>query len=167
MANSSLVSTSIETLSEKSIVTSPRRRSPTECKRGTAPSSSQQVPQVSGLDRFRETLVTEGISETSATLISASRRLGAVKHYISAWRKWDCWCAERQVCPIECSLNVILDFLANLFEQGLEYSTIGTHRSAISAYHSVIDGKKVGDHPRVSALMKGIFNSRPPEELTF
>ena len=36
-------------------------------------------------------------------------------------------------------------------------------RSAISAYHIHIDDKSVGKHPKVCALLAGIFNLRPPQ----
>ena len=37
------------------------------------------------------------------------------------------------------------------------------HTSAISAYHKKIDDIAVGQHPLVSSLMAGIFNSRPSQ----
>ena len=43
------------------------------------------------------------------------------------------------------------------------YRTIEWHRSAIPAYHEYIDGKPVGQHPKVCALLKGMFNQRPPQ----
>jgi len=48
-----------------------------------------------------------------------------------------------------------------LFEEGYAHSSIGTHKSAISAYHNAIEGISVGQHPRVSSLMTRIFNKRP------
>lgn len=56
----------------------------------------------------------------------------------------------------------MLDYLANLFEENYEYSTINCHRSAISAFHKKIDNYDVGTHPKVCSLMSGIFNERPP-----
>lgn len=44
-----------------------------------------------------------------------------------------------------------------------EYRTINNHRSAISAFHSEIDGYKAGQHPRVLQLLKGIAYSNPPK----
>ena len=44
-----------------------------------------------------------------------------------------------------------------------KYNTIAGYRLAISAFHNPIDGCKVGDHPRESALVKGIFNLKPPK----
>ena len=53
--------------------------------------------------------------------------------------------------------------MAELFEKGLEYRTIGTDRSAISVFQDPIEDIQVGNNPRVFALMSGIFNKRPPQ----
>lgn len=57
----------------------------------------------------------------------------------------------------------MLDFLAELFDSGYKYRTINCYRSAISAYHQHIDGKPIGQHPRVCALLKGVFTENPPQ----
>ena len=59
-------------------------------------------------------------------------------------------------------LSGILNYLSTLFKKSLQYRTIISHRSAISAYHNYVDGKLVGKHPRVCALLTGVFNQRPP-----
>ena len=46
----------------------------------------------------------------------------------------------------------------------MEYRTIGTHRSAISAFHDPIENIRVDNHPSVSALISGIFNKRPSQQ---
>ena len=61
------------------------------------------------------------------------------------------------------NINEILDYLTDLYKQGLQYRTINNHRSAISAFHEQIQGKRVGEHPRMCALLAEIFNSRPPQ----
>ena len=43
------------------------------------------------------------------------------------------------------------------------YRTINCYRSAISAYHNLIEGKKLGVHPKVCELLTGVFNQRPPQ----
>ena len=50
-----------------------------------------------------------------------------------------------------------------MFELGFEYSTINTHRSAISAIHEQIEGEgfSVGKHPNVCNLMTGVYNKIP------
>lgn len=47
------------------------------------------------------------------------------------------------------------------FEDGRQYRTINTVRSAISMTHEEVDGVHVGQHPLVSRFLKGVFNSRP------
>ena len=69
---------------------------------------------------------------------------------------------RRMVDPIRYTLVSILDYLTLLFEEGHEYNTIVVHRSAISAYHEKVDDMPVGQHPLVTSLMAGIFNSRSP-----
>ena len=56
-----------------------------------------------------------------------------------------------------------MDFLADLFEQGLQHRSINTIRSAVSMSHSHIEGVPIGQHPLVTRLLKGIYNSRPPQ----
>ena len=54
-------------------------------------------------------------------------------------------------------------FSGSLFYvQHLEYRTINNYRSAISAFHSLVQGVKVGQHPLVIDLLKGASNERPP-----
>ena len=57
---------------------------------------------------------------------------------------------------------MIIEFLTDLFEKGLEYRTINVYRSAISAYHHPIDGTPVGQIQEVCTLLSGIDNLRPP-----
>ena len=56
-----------------------------------------------------------------------------------------------------------LDFLADLYHgQGLQYHSINVIRSAVSMTHKNIESAPIGQHPLVSRLMRGIYNSRPP-----
>ena len=125
------------------------------------PSSETETAKASGMDCFRQSLASEGLSEQAADLIANSRRRGSISNYQSAWRKWASWCVQRQIDPIRCDVNLIANFLAVMFHEGYEYSTINCHRSAISAYHAPINSISVGEHPRICSLMTGVFNLRP------
>ena len=57
----------------------------------------------------------------------------------------------------------ILKYLSTLFEKGLQYRTTNSYCSAILAYHDYVDGKPVAKHPRVCALLTGVFNQKPPQ----
>ena len=50
-----------------------------------------------------------------------------------------------------------------MYQKGLQYNTLGTYRSTISAFHTGFDGIPVGEHPEVKKLMRGINNIRPPQ----
>ena len=56
-------------------------------------------------------------------------------------------------------IEVVMDFLSQLFEKGLGYSCINSARSALSTFIN-INNNPVGQHPLVVRLMKGIFNKR-------
>ena len=106
-------------------------------------------------------IITRSLGTKAPTLITDSRRSGSVSNYQSAWRKWASWCCEREVNPFASNIIEILNFLAFLYEKGYEYSSINSHRSAISAYHVHMYNNPIGQHLRVCTLMTGIFNNHP------
>ena len=55
----------------------------------------------------------------------------------------------------------VCNFLARM-QKSRSYSTVAGYRSAISSYHALANGEKVGKHPEVSELMRGVFNLRSP-----
>lgn len=57
----------------------------------------------------------------------------------------------------------MINYLGELFKKGYEYRTICSHRSAISAFHDKIQGRPIGEHPKVSSLISGVFNEKPPQ----
>ena len=129
----------------------------------SAPISTKRSASFDGMAGFRKNLATRGLLEDASMLISNSRRKGTLSRYESAWRKWTGWCHRRQIDPYRCDLTYIINFLAELFQQGMEYYTVNSYRSAISAYHEFIDGEPVGKHPLVCSALKGVFNLRPPQ----
>ena len=59
-------------------------------------------------------------------------------------------------------MSEIVNFLAQLFEEGYKYNSLNSYRSAISSAHEKVDGFEVGQHPLITRLLKGAFNDRPP-----
>ena len=163
MANSILVSSSLRIVCSESNTITKSTKSFTRPSRKIPPIDKTKISNFSGLECLRKDLEAKGVSARAATLISDARRPGTASHYQSAWGKWAGWCNKREIDPVRCEVNWILNYLAEKFDQGLEYSTIAGYRSAISAYHIGIDGSKVGDNPQVSSLLTGIYNRRPPK----
>ena len=98
-------------------------------------SCENQVPKASGLGNYRKGLEIEGILSSAAKLISTSRRPCSIAGYKSAWNKWVSWCCRQQIDPVCALLSGVLNYLSTFFEKGLQYRTINSHRSAISAYY--------------------------------
>ena len=163
LANTSLVSTGLSVVNQGPHTCSKVQGCVKISSSGDTSTSRKSISSASGLDSFREQLTSEGISGDAAELISASRRKSTRSRYESAWRKWSSWCSQQEIDSICCPVNHILNFLSSKFKEGLQHGAIAGYMFAISAYHLPIDGFKVGEHPRVSELMKGIFNKRPPQ----
>ena len=60
-------------------------------------------------------------------------------------------------------MSTVANFLAGLFEQGYSYRSLNSYRSSISSTHDRVDGAPVGQHPIITRLLAGAFNSRPPQ----
>ena len=56
----------------------------------------------------------------------------------------------------------VLDFLSSMAKEGKAYRTISLYRSMLSSTLKEIDGHKIGSHPLVVRLLKGVFNLNPP-----
>ena len=56
----------------------------------------------------------------------------------------------------------VVEFIAQKFLEGKQYSTLNLYRSALSATIPPKEGHPVGQHPLVSRALQGSFNQRPP-----
>jgi hypothetical protein len=72
--------------------------------------------------------------------------------------RWIEFCGKQKTDPYNSPVNILLDFLANLHEEGLKYTTINTARSAVSTIVIPSTYGTIGNHPIVSRFMKGIYN---------
>ena len=109
-------------------------------------------------DRFRD----KSLSERSSALLLASWRTKTSRSYDLLFQKWVSWCSERSTDPISGPVSYVVNFLSDLYAQGYQYRSLNSYRSAISSVHDQVDGCPVGQHPLVSQVLKGVFNSRPP-----
>ena len=131
---------------------------------GIPSEDSSNIPQVSfsRLSLIREQQQTIVLQRT---LPEYSNQQLAPPHktFQSAWGLWHSWCTERKVNPISATLNDVLLFLTDRFNNGTAYRSVNVARSAISSCHPKIDGFPVGQHPLVVQLLKGMLNMRLPK----
>lgn len=91
----------------------------------------------------------------------AYRRGGTTKHYSVYTKNWTAFCLQKKVDNLQPPIREVLDFLSELYNQGLSYSAINSARGALSSYVSLDDGYMVEHDPLVCRLVKGVFQLRP------
>ena len=131
--------------------------------RSNTSSTEEGSTGASRLEGLRRLHLKGGVSKRASDLMLAGWSKGTNSTYQSSWSKWNSWCVTRELNPFSTDVQFFLDFLAELFEQGLQYRSINTIRSAVSMTHSKVEGVPIGQHPLVSRLLKGIHNTRPPQ----
>ena len=124
-------------------------------------SSSHQENDSDGLQSIRRSLETQGISKRASDIILKSWRQGTRKQYASYIKRWITYCHTKQVNCVDPSISQALDFLVELYDQGIGYSAMNTARSALSCILTPVDGITFGAHPTVTRFLKGVFESRP------
>ena len=162
MALSTMVSPASVNDNRYSSSSSQVTRPPSKPERGLPSSIVERYTDASGVRHIRDKLQEAGVSEDAVELILNARREGTTKNYESAWSKWSLWCNSRGMDPFGAPLNIVLNYLSFLHNMNYKYRTIGVARSAISAYHDLVDGFRVGRHPNTIALMDGVANVNPP-----
>ena len=128
-----------------------------------SPLTGKKAVAVSRLESLRRHQVTGGISGKASRLLLSGWSKGTNATYQSGWSKWAGWCDSREIDPISCNVKYFLDFLTDLFEQGMQHRSINTIRSAVSMTHDNIEGIPIGQHPLVTRLLRGVHNLRPPK----
>ena len=104
-----------------------------------------------------------GVSKLAVGLLMAYRRGGTTKHYSVYTKNWTAFCLQKKVDNLQPPIREVLDFLSELYNQGLSYSAINSARGALSSYVSLDDGYMVEHDPLVCRLVKGVFQLRPPK----
>ena len=162
MGSTAMVPPTVSNGSKKPNLTATTAQSLDKFRGYDAPTSAKHDLETNGMAHLREQLQSSGISKSASNLILNARTAGTRSNYNANWEKFSCWCNKQQVDPFKCPLNYVINFLAHLYDSNKACRTINNYRSAISAMHCPIEGFKVGEHPKVRTLLKGISKERPP-----
>ena len=109
---------------------------------------------------IRQHLRNPKLSTRVDNIIFSSWRPATKKQYSTYFKRWQEFTRKWTIDPLRPSVNQVLDFLAELFESGLQYSTVNTARSALSTFLTV-DNVQIGCHPLLKRFMKGVYEERP------
>lgn len=88
----------------------------------------------------------------------ASLSPNSLKQYNVYLRKWFVYCTQNDIDFYNASIPNVITFLMQLFNEGAQYGSLNTCRSAIS----LIIGDHIGQNDSVKRFFKGIFRLRPP-----
>ena len=124
-------------------------------------------PTFGRMEHIRESLKSQGLSDQATSLIARSWRTKTSQSYDSLFKRWDRWCSERSSNPFSGPVSEVANFLASLFEEGYQYSSVNAYRSAISSVHDKVDGASVGQHPTIVRLLKVSSTYAPQFPITW
>ena len=132
----------------------------------TSQSSGRDTPTVQkatshGLSLIRKSIEFQNLSAFSTDIIMASWRKGTKKQYMSYLVRWEGYCKREHIEPHNPGKVKAIEFLRELYEEGLGYSAINTARSVLSSVIIPNGGILFGRNPLVCRFLKGIFELKP------
>ncbi|XP_043486358.1 uncharacterized protein LOC122513898 [Polistes fuscatus] len=89
-----------------------------------------------------------------AARLSASSTL---RQYSKPIKDWVSYCSSKDINAFHPQENDVICFLTHKFNEGANYSTLNTARSALSLVCDI----NIGKNPLVSRLLKGTYNFKP------
>lgn len=88
----------------------------------------------------------------------ASLSNNSVKQYDVCLKKWWSFCQLKMIDIFSASIPIVIDFLTELFNNGSQYGTLNSCRSALS----LLLGPNITKDDRIQRFFKGVFRLRPP-----
>ena len=95
-------------------------------------------------------------------VLEAALKPSTRKAYKAKWKAFRQFTSTRGISPNTCPINLIFDFLIQLADKGLSFSSIKVYLAAISAHHNTIEGYSVFSHPLAKRFLRGLHNLNPP-----
>ena len=154
------LSTMVSQVAEPASGSSTENRTPTDVDSVRGPARASSTP--GRVAYLRQHYTDRQLSKEASDLLLSSWRQKTSQSYDSLCTRWISWCTERQVDPVSGPIEDVVNFLAHLYKEGYQYRSLSSYRSAIASMHSPIDGVAISQHPLVSRLLKGVFQTRPP-----
>lgn len=124
------------------------------------PSSPRRcIPRSNGLEHLALTF-SEWVRET----LLNSRKPSTRRSYQSKWFAFVKWLPPSYRTPEEAALPMVFDFLLLLVDGGLSHSSIRVYLSALSAFHTPVEGYSLFSHPLSKHFLNGLLLTHPPSK---
>lgn len=149
LAHPAMVSQSDEIIGERTS-SSPQKQSaaPTAIQQHSSSSTGRQT-NPSGMSVIRESLQSKGIPPHTLNIIMSSWRESTQRQYGTYLQKWQNFCSRRSVDPISPTINQVLEFFTELYDNKCGYSALNSARSSLSALISLPGDLSIGNHPLI------------------
>ena len=165
VADTGLVSSIVEeTYNSSKNIDIKKGYTPVKFQKGHA-SQIMEKSHTNDMPLVRTRLAMQGISKKAQNIICDSWRTNTKKQYSVYIQKWEQFCSRQHFNPMATTVNNVLNFFVELYDDGLGYSAINTARSALSNIVTIdnVDNQNItiGHHPLICRFIKGVFESRP------
>lgn len=87
----------------------------------------------------------------------ASLSKNTLLQYNVTFKLWWQFCNDHNANQFDCSVSLVLSFLAEQFKKGAAYGSLNSHRSALS----LLLGNDLGSNYQVKRFLKGAYKLRP------
>ena len=124
-------------------------------------STSITETKTGGVSLIREVLQSRGNQGESAELIIQAWRQSTKTQYECYINRWLKFSDSRQIDLLQPTINVIIEFLYDLYKSGIQYSGIGTASSALSVFLSLCSEGRIDikNSVLVKKFMRGVLTS--------
>lgn len=92
-------------------------------------------------------------------LMLASLSDNTIKQYSITYKLWWQFCTAKDIDTFEPNKISVLSFLSKQFSEGCAYSTLNSHRSALS----LLLGNNIGSDECIKRLLKGAYKLKPSQ----
>lgn len=107
---------------------------------------------------MRTAWLRRSVPPSAINVMLASISPSSLKQYNVYLRRWFNYCNDNNGDLYNASIPQIIYFLNILYEEGAQYGTLNSCRSALA----LLMGNNLGEDDRVKRYFKGIFRLRPP-----
>lgn len=128
---------------------------------GSIETLHHEVHQVDGMSHVQQNLRKRGISAAGADIIMFSWRPVAEKQYQPHVNSWIQFYGTWHINSLTQAVTDIVNYLFDIFQRGVGYDSVNMARGALSSLGMVVDSCRVGNHPLINRLLRGLFNLRP------
>lgn len=104
-------------------------------------------------------MIARGIPESSLTIVMASFAEKTLNQYSSSLKSWWTYCENNNYDVFNATSTEVISFLTKKFEDGAGYSTLNTHRSALS----IILGSRITLDDSIHRFLRGVYRLKPPQ----